>query len=145
MDDQKYRYSKCDFSALCSSVEAARKELAKLRKDVKGMKEMFVKRFNEIETMLKCRETEKYVANSLTTKEKDTNLITETFSTNLGQMAKSCCVIGHIRTCFKEKNGIPRQGSVCPLSKAVLCIDGVKEFTNPGHALQGLENFSHVW
>ena len=52
--------------------------------------------------------------------------------------------IGFVQSCFKEKNGIPRQPSVCPAAKAKLCVS-VKGFTNPEHCLDGLENFSHVW
>ncbi|XP_020600832.1 tRNA (adenine(37)-N6)-methyltransferase-like [Orbicella faveolata] len=52
--------------------------------------------------------------------------------------------IGFVQSCFKEKNGIPRQPSVCPAAKAKLCVS-VRGFTNPGHCLDGLENFSHVW
>lgn len=52
--------------------------------------------------------------------------------------------IGFVQSCFKEKNGIPRQPSVCPVAKAKLCVS-VRGFTNPEHCLDGLENFSHVW
>ena len=52
--------------------------------------------------------------------------------------------IGFVQSCFKEKNGIPRQPSVCPGAKAKLCVS-VKGFTNPEHSLDGLQNFSHVW
>ena len=52
--------------------------------------------------------------------------------------------IGFVQSCFKEKNGIPRQPSVCPAAKAKLCVS-VKGFTNPEHCLDGLDNFSHVW
>ena len=50
--------------------------------------------------------------------------------------------IGHIKTCFPRKNGCPRQGAVCPSSLAHLdlCFGN-----NPQHALDGLEDFSHVW
>ena len=52
--------------------------------------------------------------------------------------------IGFVESCFKEKNGIPRQPSVCPSAKAKLCVT-VEGFTNPEHSLEGLEKFSHVW
>ena len=52
--------------------------------------------------------------------------------------------IGFAESCFKEKNGIPRQPSVCPSAKAKLCVT-VEGFTNPEHSLEGLEKFSHVW
>ncbi|XP_070542683.1 tRNA (adenine(37)-N6)-methyltransferase-like [Ptychodera flava] len=52
--------------------------------------------------------------------------------------------IGYIESCFKTKNGTPRQPTVCSSSKAKLKI--LQDvFNNPSHALQGLEKFSHVW
>jgi len=51
--------------------------------------------------------------------------------------------IGTLETCFVEKNGTPRQGCVCPSSAAELKV--VLTGLNASHALEGLENFSHVW
>lgn len=51
--------------------------------------------------------------------------------------------IGSLQTCFVEKNGTPRQGCVCPSSAAELKV--VLPGLNASHALEGLENFSHVW
>lgn len=50
--------------------------------------------------------------------------------------------IGHIRSCFKEKFGIPRQPGLAPDALAVL------EFIPPYNrieAFRGLEEFSHLW
>ncbi|MPC16410.1 tRNA (adenine(37)-N6)-methyltransferase [Portunus trituberculatus] len=52
--------------------------------------------------------------------------------------------IGHIRSWFHTKNGTPRQGSVSSLTRGVLRL-APHTFTNPHHALQGLQDFSHVW
>ena len=52
--------------------------------------------------------------------------------------------IGYVQSCFKEKNGIPRQSSVCLSAKATLKIE-FPGFTNPSHSLEGLEEFSHIW
>ncbi|XP_050696410.1 tRNA (adenine(37)-N6)-methyltransferase-like [Eriocheir sinensis] len=52
--------------------------------------------------------------------------------------------IGHIKSWFRTKNGTPRQGSVSSLTRGVLRL-APHTFTNPHHALQGLEDFSHVW
>ena len=57
---------------------------------------------------------------------------------------KSVCPIGYIQSCFKSKNGTPRQPSVCTFSRAKLQV--LKSvFVHPDHSLQGLEQFSHVW
>ncbi len=50
--------------------------------------------------------------------------------------------VGRIRTCFKEKNGTPRQPSLCTMATGVLTIE---VFTNPSHSLEGLQEYSHVW
>ena len=52
--------------------------------------------------------------------------------------------IGHLRTCFVEKNGTPRQGCVCPSSAATLKLQLGKGL-NAAHSVEGLGAFSHVW
>lgn len=52
--------------------------------------------------------------------------------------------IGCIKTCFKTKNGTPRQPSVSAFTKGLLVIEKTV-FTNPQHSVEGLEEFSHVW
>jgi tRNA-Thr(GGU) m(6)t(6)A37 methyltransferase TsaA len=52
--------------------------------------------------------------------------------------------IGHISSCFAEKNGTPRQGSICPASRATIELK-LPDSLNAVHALEGLEEFSHVW
>lgn len=51
-------------------------------------------------------------------------------------------VIGHLRSCLREKFGAPRQPLLAPGATATLTIQ--KEFL-PEHSLAGLEGFSHVW
>jgi tRNA-Thr(GGU) m(6)t(6)A37 methyltransferase TsaA len=55
-----------------------------------------------------------------------------------------CAPIGHLRTCFVEKNGTPRQPCLCPSSAATLRLK-LGQGLNNSHALEGLESFSHVW
>ncbi len=50
--------------------------------------------------------------------------------------------IGHIRSCFKEKFGIPRQPSLVPDAEAFVCIDPAFQ---RAEAFQALEDFSHIW
>ncbi|XP_017320424.1 tRNA (adenine(37)-N6)-methyltransferase isoform X3 [Ictalurus punctatus] len=52
--------------------------------------------------------------------------------------------IGFITSCFAEKNGTPRQPTVCSSSRARLKIQS-SVFNNPEHALTGLHLYSHVW
>ena len=50
--------------------------------------------------------------------------------------------IGRMKTCFKEKNGTPRQPSLCSKAPGSLTVE---VFGNPDHSLEGLEEYSHVW
>uniref|UniRef100_A0A3Q2XFY6 tRNA methyltransferase O n=1 Tax=Hippocampus comes TaxID=109280 RepID=A0A3Q2XFY6_HIPCM len=52
--------------------------------------------------------------------------------------------IGYIHSCFTEKNGTPRQPTICGSSRAELQLEQ-SVFNNPEHALVGLEQFSHIW
>ena len=54
----------------------------------------------------------------------------------------SDAAIGRIRTCFREKNGTPRQPGLCPTAVGSIKVD---TFSNPSHSLAGLEEYSHVW
>ena len=52
--------------------------------------------------------------------------------------------IGVISTWFPEKKGTPRQAGVCVNTQGKLALFN-SVFTNPEHALEGLEGFSHMW
>lgn len=52
--------------------------------------------------------------------------------------------IGIIRSVFREKRAVPRQAAVG--SQLLGCIElSPNVFTNPEHALEGLDEFSHIW
>ncbi|EDQ87516.1 uncharacterized protein MONBRDRAFT_33342 [Monosiga brevicollis MX1] len=50
--------------------------------------------------------------------------------------------IGYIESCFKRKNGTPRQPNLCPMSRAKLRL---RCFNDNHPALEGLHHYSHVW
>lgn len=52
--------------------------------------------------------------------------------------------IGYISTEFAMKKGLPRQPSVCPQLLGKLTISK-NVFTNPEHALESLNDYSHMW
>ena len=60
----------------------------------------------------------------------------------MGAPASPLRVIGHLRSCFREKFGTPRQPQVVPGATAALTI--AREFL-PEHSLAGLDRFTHVW
>ena len=51
-------------------------------------------------------------------------------------------VIGHVRSDFPQKFGIPRQAGLVPELKARVVF--APAYRNP-EALRGLEGFSHIW
>lgn len=53
-------------------------------------------------------------------------------------------IIGVIRSCFPEKRAVPRQSTIGHRLKATLQLHP-EVFTNPSHALAGLEDYSHLW
>ena len=50
--------------------------------------------------------------------------------------------VAHIRSCFPDKFGIPRQSGLAPSLKAEIILE--KKFRNPD-ILRGLSDFSHIW
>ncbi|KAJ8949847.1 hypothetical protein NQ314_008104 [Rhamnusium bicolor] len=52
--------------------------------------------------------------------------------------------VGMISTHFPEKRGTPRQPGICSDLIAKLTLNN-SVFTNPSHALEGLQEFSHMW
>ena len=63
-----------------------------------------------------------------------------------GTLATAACSyfpIGRIASCFVERRGTPRQGLLAPAARATLKLDS--HVVQPRAALEGLENFSHVW
>ena len=50
--------------------------------------------------------------------------------------------IGTIRSCFREKFGIPRQPGLVPAARATLAL--LPPYNRPA-AVLGLEGFSHIW
>ena len=50
--------------------------------------------------------------------------------------------IGHVRTCYPEKFGVPRQAGLVPSATGRLTFE--REFGRE-EALRGLEGFSHLW
>lgn len=56
--------------------------------------------------------------------------------------------IGTFQSCFRTKNGTPRQSGLSPAAVGALVLHGPDlngGIHNPHYALQGLSEFSHVW
>ncbi|MBE0584885.1 MAG: tRNA (N6-threonylcarbamoyladenosine(37)-N6)-methyltransferase TrmO, partial [Desulfofustis sp.] len=54
----------------------------------------------------------------------------------------TCRIIGIIRSCYRQKFGIPRQAGLTPSASAELQL--VRPFARR-EMIQGLEQFSHLW
>ncbi|XP_021914680.1 tRNA (adenine(37)-N6)-methyltransferase-like isoform X2 [Zootermopsis nevadensis] len=67
-----------------------------------------------------------------------------TTPTNIPEDGVSLRPIGVVSTWFPEKRGTPRQPGICVNSQGKLTLFN-SVFTNPEHALEGLEGFSHMW
>ena len=52
--------------------------------------------------------------------------------------------IGLMESCFKYKNGTPRQPGLVSAARGKLTISR-NLYSSPEHSLEGLEEFSHVW
>ncbi|KAK9746026.1 tRNA-methyltransferase O [Popillia japonica] len=63
---------------------------------------------------------------------------------NENQPDLSLKYIGTIHTLFPEKRGTPRQPGICSDMVAKLTLNN-EIFTNPVHALEGLQEYSHMW
>lgn len=50
--------------------------------------------------------------------------------------------IGHVKSCFKERFGIPRRPGLVPLARGMIIMN--PEYANPD-AFKELERFSHIW
>jgi len=50
--------------------------------------------------------------------------------------------IGFLESCFRERNGTPRQGLIVTKGKAMLKL---KTTVNPSYSLEGLDQYSHCW
>ncbi len=50
--------------------------------------------------------------------------------------------IGTVRSCFRERFGIPRQSGLIPEARGLIELE---QDVEPGASLTGLEGFSHIW
>jgi len=132
-------------ATLENSVAAARRELSKLRQQMNAMKHMFKNEINKIKLSLCSPNMEISDVNCSWVARQDSDKCFGVFTskpaeTRIGQLNK--LAIGHIETCFKEKNGTPRQPSICPEARGVITIE---VYNNPDHSLNGLSEYSHIW
>ncbi|XP_043789285.1 tRNA (adenine(37)-N6)-methyltransferase [Apis laboriosa] len=130
-----------DFSNkyLLSQLNIARKEINNLRQQIKSLRYIHEKDVNDIKHLL---ESYKNGSSMLETKVIGPNDVKPSTSTD--NDAIKLKPIGVISTCFPSKRATPRQTRVCgKVPGKLLLYNSI--FTNPDHALEGLQDFSHLW
>jgi len=130
-----------------------RKELNNLRKQVESLKFIVQSEIHKVRNLLlkpkeqtesasasaDCGQMQRQVHHPAK-RSKETFPSANRSTTVLSALSKMA--IGRIKTCFKEKNGTPRQPFLCSKAPGSLTVE---VFNNPGHSLEGLEEYSHVW
>ncbi|KPI97743.1 Nef-associated protein 1 [Papilio xuthus] len=124
-----------------TQIVAARTEIKNLRQRLSALKHEHIKEIKNIKETL----------NGLRCTKCSTTATTIVNNHSEGQPSTSDCIntipftpIGYIETPFENKRAVPRQPSVLSNAKGVINID-TNVFTNPEHAISGLEEFSHIW
>lgn len=130
------------------SVAAARRELAKLRQQMSDMRFMLRSEVSKIKQLCLHGPTmeSSIVTDSSGAIRQDTRkcydvVTTKPLERKIDQLNKMA--IGYVESCFKDKNGTPRQATICPEAKGVIILNNV--FSNPQHSLEGIIEYSHIW
>lgn len=118
---------------LQKQLQTARNELNNVRKQIISLKKNHVKDCEEIYKQINLINKGHYQEPQKDHQKKIT--LNNGFPVNF---------IGIINTDFSEKRGTPRQPSVCSLATGKITLNNTT-FTNPNHALEGLQSFSHMW
>ncbi|XP_077461472.1 tRNA (adenine(37)-N6)-methyltransferase [Stigmatopora argus] len=133
----------CPGCDCCSdNVEKLKQQVSVMRKEIKNLRQMLdTATRTHRKQMLSIKST---VSKTGFSQPQDSRPPPTSPKTELEHGKIQTLPIGHIRSCFSEKNGTPRQPTVCGPSRAELQLEQ-RVFNNPEHALIGLEQFSHIW
>uniref|UniRef100_T1PIS1 TsaA-like domain-containing protein n=1 Tax=Musca domestica TaxID=7370 RepID=T1PIS1_MUSDO len=148
---------------LKNQLTLARNEINKLRQQVRSLQHKQKKDIDDIARLLRnyrcegCRQRENnHNSNDecILTTNNDASTLTITTDVKCSPTTKTeqqypqtkeiFRPIGLIRTCFPEKRAVPRQSSVGGRLRGLIELNA-DVFTNPEHALDGLEEYSHLW
>ncbi|KAL7286123.1 hypothetical protein TKK_0019637 [Trichogramma kaykai] len=132
--EENYQNLESNPKYLMQQLLIARTEINNLRQQIKGLRYSHEKEVVKIKQLLgnipvtdSCNSTEP-ASNNL----------------SLDKETLQCQAIGTISTWFPSKRGTPRQPVICSKAPGKIVLNK-NVFTNPEHALQGLEQFSHIW
>ncbi|XP_017879425.1 tRNA (adenine(37)-N6)-methyltransferase [Ceratina calcarata] len=122
---------------LVSQLNIARREINNLRQQIIRLRHIYKKDVDAIKQLL-----ESYKNGSSVAKVKGPDDVKPSTSTDDDTIKLKS--IGVISTWFSSKRGTPRQTGVCgEMPGKLLLYNSV--LTNPDHALEGLQDFSHMW
>lgn len=124
---------------LLGQLNTARQEINNLRKQVKGLRYILDKDVDNIKRVLELQKHGEALSHS-----KLITLEEAKPGTSKDQDDLKLKPIGIISTWFPNKRATPRQSGVCGKVPGKLTLYN-SVFTNPDHALQGLQDFSHMW
>ncbi|XP_072744330.1 tRNA (adenine(37)-N6)-methyltransferase [Anoplolepis gracilipes] len=139
--DLTCRNSSLTIEYLFDQLNTARQEINNLRQQVKSLRYILnkdvdnIKRFLELQTHGRSFSHSKLIASSLEEAKP---------GTSKDQDILKLKPIGVISTWFPNKRATPRQPGICGKVPGKLTLYN-SVFTNPDHALQGLQDFSHMW
>lgn len=126
-----------------------RKELKNLRKQVESLKFMVQSEIHKIRDLVTKERgnphsevTGRHEESCVKGSENSCKSKEGVNKSSTGLSLLSAMSIGRMKTCFKEKNGTPRQPSLCSKASGSLTVE---VFGNPDHSLEGLKEYSHVW
>ncbi|XP_046412525.1 uncharacterized protein LOC124175922 [Neodiprion fabricii] len=131
-----------DFDAKCllAQLNTARKEINNLRQQIRNLRYVHDKDVEGIKRLVGSRTAEKKSFMSKPDISK-TPLPSTSNEVDEGLKLKP---IGVVSTWFPNKRGTPRQPGICDKAPGKLTLFN-SVFTNPEHALDGLQDFSHMW
>ncbi|KAL0127469.1 hypothetical protein PUN28_005625 [Cardiocondyla obscurior] len=124
---------------LLSQLNTARQEINNLRQQVKSLRYIFDKDVDNIKRLLELQKHGEALPQS-----KLISLEEAKPGTSKDQDILKLKPIGVISTWFPNKRATPRQPGICGKVPGKLTLHN-SVFTNPDHALQGLQDFSHMW
>ncbi|XP_076750055.1 uncharacterized protein LOC143422949 [Xylocopa sonorina] len=124
---------------LLGQLNIARKEINNLRQQIKSLRYVHEK---DVDTIKRLLESFRNGASMSETKVVGSDNVKPGTSTD--NDAIKLKPIGVISTWFPSKRGTPRQTGICgKVPGKLLLYNSI--FTNPDHALEGLQDFSHMW
>ncbi|KAJ1530328.1 hypothetical protein ONE63_005244 [Megalurothrips usitatus] len=137
-----------ELRSLRSLLTVARNEISNLRQQIRSLNRVHEKEVNEVKQMLHnwrctgCQENSTYSVSGGVIRSTNNQIAQSEEGNESGPLELNA--IGVVNSWFPEKRGTPRQPGVSGSAKGKLTLFN-SVFTNPEHALEGLEEYSHLW